>query len=216
MTKKTAREKARDLIEEETIDTWDDDTLHRLMNTAIKMVASIFRSLDEGFYQKTDKFTLQDNVELYDLPSDFLKLKLVSNPNSDNTPLTKVSPQERSDYLNIGVVRVYYFEDKKIGFLDIPLGLADYEFPNKYIRTPTLVAEDYSDDATALDIPDELGCELVAHLIAMYALNIEEEDEMWLPIQARALKDEIVENFTERNSDFARVVGRDSSFELDD
>ena len=145
------RDKTRIHIDEPSEESWGDKQLNSLIADATEEVASLFLTLDDSYYIADDTFDIKATIELYDLPSDFLRIKELRD--EEKNPLFRLYEiGQRSNFLGYGHTVRYYFQGGKIGFLDIPS--TDATYPYKYVRAA--VALDIIDDEAIPDVPTYL------------------------------------------------------------
>ncbi|MFX0198555.1 MAG: hypothetical protein ACFFCW_20740 [Candidatus Hodarchaeota archaeon] len=200
----------RDYIEDEDKEDYPTDApLNRFIQTAADEVAAIILALDESHYIQDHDigFMIQANVELYDLPDECVRLKYVED--ESGVPLTRKNVADRADYIGTGNTRYYYFQDKQIGFLDVPA--ASKIFPFKFVRKPTAMTSDDSEP----DTPEYLCHKLIGIKAAMIAMGISEDDDTWLNKLANWHLKQIEETYFRRNTDFQESVPDDDNLDLD-
>jgi len=292
MTVKEIRDKVRIHIDESTSnsESLTDAQINSLIADATEEVASLFLTLDDSFYITDATFTILANIETYDLPTGFLRIKELRD-DKKNPIFRLYEIGKRSNFLNIGHTVRYYFQHGKIGFLAIPSANATY--PYKYIKAadvlaltangddlvttwadngsnvwkadlvtePTYVffddvqgtkrasiaacteANDWfwaasvlyvystTDPDTAYvdpgikasvrtlddvvpDVPAYLGHTLISIVAALLAMDMDEETSSYLINKKRDLERQIIDLYSQRNTDFPRMVESDPDLEL--
>lgn len=206
MTRGEIRARVRVHIDEPVEERWKDIGLNSLINKAIGKVAAIIMALDESWYIQDDSFSITA-TELFDLPSDFLRLKELVDENGN--PLNETDASKRSDFIGRGETKAYYFQKSKMGFLDVPNAVKTYPF--KYVYTPKT---DYSldnatDDTKVPDVPVFLCHDLIAVYVAIEALDLDEEIDTYLIREAKSLYKQINDVYYKRSTDGPRQVESD-------
>ena len=209
MTLKQIRDRVRIHIDEPSEESWADAQLNSLIAGATEEVASLFLTLDDSFYITDDTFTIIAGTETYDLPTGFLRIKELRD-DKENPIFRLYAVGRRSDFLNIGHTVRYYFQKGKIGFLAIPS--ADAIYPYKYIKAAD--ALDITDDVAVPDVPEYLGHTLISIYAALVAMDMDEETSSYLINKKRDLERQIIDLYSQRNTDFPRMVESDPDLEL--
>jgi hypothetical protein len=189
-------------------DRWSNDELNHIVDNVYKKVAALFLAMDDSFYSISDTFDLETNTELYDLPSDFIRIKSVLDEN--NEPVTRLyNIAKKRDYVSGsgGIPRKYYFLGNQMGFLDVPN--ANFTYPYVYIHAP----DPLIDDDSVPDVPEYLGHELIAHETAQKALSLDEEINPTLENEIKDLRRQIIEVYHRRNTDFSPQVEDDPALD---
>lgn len=204
------RARVRIHIDEPNEESWADAQLNALIADATEEVASLFLALDDSYYVTDGTFDIKAKIETYDLPEGFLRIKeLRDNKKNPIFRLYKIG--QRSDFLGYGYTERYYFQKGKIGFLDIPS--VDAIYPCKFVKVAT--ALDITDENAVPDVPKYLGHTLIAVEASLMALDMDEETSTYLISKSRNLKRQIVDLYSQRNTDFACTVEDDSDLDLD-
>ena len=208
MTRSEIREKAQVLLDEYSDQGgWEVPELDHHIDFAHNEVASLFLKMDDSYYLKTANISLVAGTELYNLPSDCLKIKRITDP--DGVPISRLYKlTDRYEYIGYGDVKLYYLQGSQIGFLDIPSTAET--FGCLYVHAPVAMTDD--DDSP--DVPEYLGHDLIAFETAVSALAQDEEINLTLNAKAKNLRTQIEEFYYTRNIDFPRQAPRDEA--LDD
>lgn len=207
MNRLQIRTKVKVLIEEYAgAGTGDlsEDELNHLIDLSCNKVASIFINKDDSYYTKVGTFSLQPNIELYDLPADCLYIKRVVD--SIGEPFGRLYDlTRRIEFIDQAQLLVYYLQGNQIGFLDIPSAAAS--LPYLYIRTPIALV----DDDSIPDMPVFLGHDLVVIETTILALQVDEEQSATLDSMAKDLRRQIDEIYYTRNKDYTYQVPGDQA-----
>jgi hypothetical protein len=208
MTREQIREKSRVLLDEFSDQGgWETDELNHLIDLASNDVCSLFMKLDDSHYLKSGSIITEATKELYDLPTDFLKIKRLVD--SDGVPLTRLyKVTDRYEYIGYGDVKLYYLQGIQIGLLDIPSTAETLAL--LYVHAPLAIAS----DAASPDCPEYLGHDLIIYKTAVLALTLDEESNDILNYKVKELEDQIIDLYYTRNIDFPRQQERDEA--LDD
>ncbi len=210
MNRGEIRARVRIHIDELQEKRWKDVSLNSLINEAKNEVAGRIIALEDSHYTKDDTFTIEVNKELYDLPADFLNIKLIHD--ASGTPLSKAKITERSSLISdVGNCR-YYFQGTQIGFWGIPTAAGTW--PYWYVYHPPDIDTDVVKDSETFEGPSFIVHDLIAVLAAIDALDLDEEMDTFLIRKARKLNNRLVEIYYKRNSDFPEAMENDLDLEM--
>lgn len=217
----TIRKSVRHYLDESTEADWLDSDLNRIINGQYQRVVTAVMETFENYYITEATTDTDANVQEYQLPDDFFKMRRVEiNYDINNHPTGFV----RALPIDLDVIRgsisntnlgagsfsspVYYIQGNVIGFIPIPDKVGDEAIKIWYIKQ----IPDLSEDSDTINIPyPDRYYGIIAKAAAAEALRKGQQES----VEAKRLEDEAQADIDRMKRELEDRIAEESKYVID-
>jgi len=215
------RTDVRHYLDESTEADWKDSDLNRIINKHYQRVVTAVMETFENYYITEATTDTDENVQEYDLPSDFFKVRRVEinyDVDNEDSSFSRALPidldQVRTNLDNsntgISILRnpVYYLQGNIIGFRPIPTEVGDEAIKIWYIKQ----VSDMDEETDTIDIPyPDRYFGIITKAAAAEALRKGQQE----PVEAKRLEDESQADIDRMKKELEDRVAEESKSVID-